>query len=548
MRMRNSHRTEAGTTLIAVEAESKLIEVDSAGKIVWQWQAPNGANRRLYQATTSCQRKHADRASPIPARSSKSIGPARWCDPSPARIWISSSVGLRVSPPAGWRAADLGLHRTAIVEVDAAGKVIHELRTGPRTVASVDLLRAMNTAGLLMREAGRWPWPAARRWRRNGRGEGRLHPAARTAQPAMARRCRCRSWICARASRCLKGGEHGPAVEPGNPEKSRLYRFVAGLENPTMPPGKKLPDEQIATLCEPGSTKALRCRCQGSPPRTEEEAKAALAKMEERPITAEERQYWAFRPPVRHGCSQRRRSESDRCVSAGGDARQRAEAFAAADRRTLIRRAYLDLTGLPPTPAQVDAFVNDQSAERVLEGGRGAACLAALRRALGAALARSGSLRRFRRLRVRSRPPERLALSRLRDPRVQSTTSRTTVSCASRSPAMRSGPDSADARIATGYLRLGLENNLKNEQTRLDELDDLVTTTSNAFLGLTVGCARCHNHKFDPIPQKDYYRMQAVFFPTKANEYPLVARRRRCAVRSRAEADRRAAGALEGAS
>ena len=81
-------------------------------------------------------------------------------------------------------------------------------------------------------------------------------------------------------------------------------------------------------------------------------------------------------------------------------------------------------------------------------------------------------------------------------------------------------PDSADARIATGYLRLGLENNLKNEQTRLDELDDLVSTTSNAFLGVTVGCARCHNHKFDPIPQKDYYRMQAVFFPAKPHRVP----------------------------
>ena len=55
----------------------------------------------------------------------------------------------------------------------------------------------------------------------------------------------------------------------------------------------------------------------------------------------------------------------------------------------------------------------------------------------------------------------------------------------------------------------------------MDELDDLVATTSNTFLGLTVGCARCHNHKFDPIAQKDYYRMQAVFFPTKAKEYPL---------------------------
>ena len=76
--------------------------------------------------------------------------------------------------------------------------------------------------------------------------------------------------------------------------------------------------------------------------------------------------------------------------------------------------------------------------------------------------------------------------------------------------------------IATGYLRQGPENNIKSEQTRMDEIDDIIVTTSNSFLGMTVGCARCHNHKFDPIPQKDYYRMQAVFFPAKPSDIPLV--------------------------
>ncbi|MGH9803310.1 MAG: DUF1553 domain-containing protein, partial [Blastocatellia bacterium] len=65
-------------------------------------------------------------------------------------------------------------------------------------------------------------------------------------------------------------------------------------------------------------------------------------------------------------------------------------------------------------------------------------------------------------------------------------------------------------------------DNAVNEQTRSDELDDMVTTTSTVFLGLTVGCARCHDHKYDPIPQKDYYRMQAVFFPFQKIEKLLV--------------------------
>jgi hypothetical protein len=61
-------------------------------------------------------------------------------------------------------------------------------------------------------------------------------------------------------------------------------------------------------------------------------------------------------------------------------------------------------------------------------------------------------------------------------------------------------------------------DNANNEETRMDELDDMVTTTSAVFLGLTVGCARCHDHKYDPIPQRDYYRMQAIFFPFKKTE------------------------------
>ena len=83
-------------------------------------------------------------------------------------------------------------------------------------------------------------------------------------------------------------------------------------------------------------------------------------------------------------------------------------------------------------------------------------------------------------------------------------------------------PGSKEASVATGYLRLGSEPNMKTEQTRMDELDDIVSTTGAAFLGMTIGCARCHNHKFDPIPQKDYYRTVAVFAPIQPHETPLA--------------------------
>ena len=193
----------------------------------------------------------------------------------------------------------------------------------------------------------------------------------------------------------------------------------------------------------------------------------------------------------------------------------------AADRRTLIRRAYLDLTGLPPSPAQVNAFVNNPAPDafaKVIEellasphyGERwGRHWLDTVR------FADSGGFEydrdrpnawRYRDYVIQAfntdKPYDRFVKQQIAGDEIW--------------------PDSGEARIAVGYLRLGLENNLKNDQTRLDELDDLVSTTANAFLGLTVGCARCHNHKFDPIPQKDYYRMQAVFFPAKPHDYPLV--------------------------
>src|SRR6185369_12340717 len=76
-------------------------------------------------------------------------------------------------------------------------------------------------------------------------------------------------------------------------------------------------------------------------------------------------------------------------------------------------------------------------------------------------------------------------------------------------------------------------DNAVNEETRMDELDDMVTTTSSVFLGLTVGCARCHDHKYDPIPQKDYYRMQAIFFQFQKTDRALADADQEAAVKAR---------------
>ena len=110
-------------------------------------------------------------------------------------------------------------------------------------------------------------------------------------------------------------------------------------------------------------------------------------------------------------------------------------------------------------------------------------------------------------------------------------------------------PGDADALIATGYLRLGLwdDEPADSEQARYDELDDVVATTGQAFLGLTVNCARCHDHKIDPIPQHDYYKILAFFQnindyknggPTDERAIPMDESRRASLVAAQAERKR----------
>jgi mono/diheme cytochrome c family protein len=315
----------------------------------------------------------------------------------------------------------------------------------------------------------------------------------------------------------LAGGERGEAMVPNYPDKSRLYLLATHQQNPAMPPGSKLGDTDLETL--------RKWILAGAPwpelpaAGNEAEAKAALAAMEERPITPEERAFWAFRKPVRP------------IVPGAGnpvDVFLRAKwqelglrPAAQADARTLVRRAYLDLTGLPPTTEEINAYLEDQRPDawaRLVEkllasphyGERQARFwLDVVRYADSGGYEYDNDRPTAWRYRDwvasafnNDMPYDRFIRWQLAGDELDEVT--------------------ADSIIATGFLRLGPENNLKNEMTRQDELDDLVSTTAQTFLGMTVGCARCHNHKFDPIPQKDYYRMQAVFFSLKTSDHPLV--------------------------
>jgi hypothetical protein len=316
----------------------------------------------------------------------------------------------------------------------------------------------------------------------------------------------------------LAGGERGEAMVPNYPERSRLYQFVTHEQKPAMPPEKKLSDGELKILEQWISAGAPWPAEAGA---GAEDGKAALAKMEERPVTEEERQWWAFRPVTRGEPPRNGEAHPVDAFLRAGWEKAGVRPAQTAEKRTLARRAYLDLLGLPPTPEQIHAFVEDAAPDaweklidRLLEsphyGERWARHWMDLVR-----YADSGGFEfdrdrpnawRYRDWVIsafnRDLPYDRFVKLQLAGDEYE--------------------PESEEAHIATGYLRLGAENNIKTEMTRMDELDDLLSTTSLTFLGMTVGCARCHNHKFDPIPQKDYYRIQSVFFSTRSREHPLA--------------------------
>ncbi|MDX2179134.1 MAG: PSD1 and planctomycete cytochrome C domain-containing protein [Bryobacteraceae bacterium] len=304
----------------------------------------------------------------------------------------------------------------------------------------------------------------------------------------------------------LKGGEHGPAIVPGDAENSRLYRFAAALEQPAMPPGTK--------GLSPADLEVLKgwigkgAHLDEIAPVAEDKA-AALAKLEERPTTAEERAFWSFQP-VKRPAAKSIDELWRKALAAKG-----LKPNPPASRQALIRRAYLDLIGLPPTPEEA---ASKEPFEKIVEKllasphygerwGRHWLDLARYSDSAGYEFDRDRpTMFHYRDWVVRAMnsdmPYDEFLRLQIAGDEMK--------------------PGDREALIASVYLRLGQEANIKTDQTRADELDDLLATTGGAMFGMTLGCARCHNHKFDPIPQKDYYRMQAVFFSAKPAEIPFA--------------------------
>ena len=312
----------------------------------------------------------------------------------------------------------------------------------------------------------------------------------------------------------LKGGGRGPAIVPGEPERSLLYTASAHEGELQMPPGG------VEKKLSPETLKALREWIEGGAPYAE----GSTAQKWE----FKEEDLWAFRPlrrvspPVEGVDSAQVRTPVDSFVLAKLAEAGR-EPGAAADRLTLIRRVTYDLTGLPPTPEEVEAFLSDDSegaykalVERLLDsptyGERwGRRWLDVTRYADTAGYSNDferPNAWRYRDYVIRSfnqdKPYDRFVLEQIAGDELF--------------------PNDPEAILATGFLRSGPWEHTGMSVaavTRQLFLDDVTHAVGQAFLGLTLGCARCHDHKFDPIPTRDYYAIQAVFATTAFARRPL---------------------------
>ncbi len=297
-----------------------------------------------------------------------------------------------------------------------------------------------------------------------------------------------------------KGGKNGPVVSAADNNDSLLLEKVRSKnDDERMPPeGKPLSAGEITLL--------------------EEWVAAGAQFPSDEPVPAIPSEHWSFQPlrpvtPPGVKDAGQTRNPIDNFVIAALEQRGWAPAPAAGP-RALLRRTHLDLTGLPPTPAEQDQFLADPSA-------------AALDRVVDDLLARPAYGERWARhwldvVRYADsngyeRDAEKPYVWRYRDYVINALNADKPFDrFVIEQLAGDELPDfSGETMIATSYLRLGhWDDEPADPPTDLfDQLDDIVSTTAQAFLGLTLGCARCHDHKFEPLATRDYYSMVAIFRP-----------------------------------
>jgi hypothetical protein len=322
----------------------------------------------------------------------------------------------------------------------------------------------------------------------------------------------------------LKGGMRGPDVVPGDPGKSRLITAIKqtdpGLK---MPLGGKLSDPEIAVLEAWVKAGALWPKSS---------AKSIASGPGKYTISPERRAFWSFKPlqdPSIPAVKDAKwaKNDLDRFVLARLE-KENLKPVGPAAKSDLIRRATLDLIGLPPTPEEIASFEKDTSpdafakvVDRLLASPRYGERWG--RMWLDVARFGEDDYRSLNPFPKGYRPyPNAWAY---RDWVIQAFNDDMPYDQFVKE---QLAGDLMDAKTrykalpATGFLGLGpwYYDNGSNEVTRADERHDRVDVVSRGFLGLTVACARCHDHKYDPIPQTDYYSLAGVFFNTAYEEYP----------------------------
>ena len=316
----------------------------------------------------------------------------------------------------------------------------------------------------------------------------------------------------------FRGGKHGRVVYRGNGVSSPLRQRVAASDKMAMPP--KGPPLTVAELA------LLTCWLDAGAPYPQGTGPVASIDDEDKSsVTSADAAFWAFAPLHRSAPpAVQNKAWSRTLVDPFVLSKLEAQGLAPnqdLDRRTLIRRLSFDLIGLPPTPDEIDAFVKDRSpdavnvlVDRLLAsphyGERWAQHWLDLAR-----YADSGGYEDDNN-RPHAYAYRDFVIRALNDDLPYGTFLRWQIA------GDEIEPNNPLAVAATGFVTAGpLQTFFPQKRDRYDELDDIVSTMGTAMLGLTVGCARCHDHKHDPIPMRDYYRLQAVFAGSHRVERPL---------------------------
>lgn len=317
----------------------------------------------------------------------------------------------------------------------------------------------------------------------------------------------------------MKGGDNGPVILPGDPHSSVLIKAIRYKSNDLrMPPDRKLSEEEITDIENWIISGA-------SDPREEKIGIVTKGKQFQVKGLVEGRKYWAFKAiedqplPSVH-LKNWPNEPIDYFILEKLESKKLSPAMQA-DQNTLLRRVYFDLTGLPPSPDQIKAFVSDRSSgsysrlvDKLLNSKRfgerwGRHWLDVARYADTTGGGRNNPFPNASRYRDyvidsfnKDKPFDRFIIEQIAGDLIPAD----------------SDSEYNENLTGTGFLALGPHNyELQDKELlRMEVVDEQLSTVGSAFMGITMGCARCHDHPFDPIPTKDYYSMAGIFRSTNS--------------------------------